>query len=93
MDKLYKTGEVLKRAGITREVFYRYLTMGLVKPARTSPGGHNLFSDNVFRHIELVQELNASVFSLRDIKDIYFRDARIDTTLGDGKPQAPDKSQ
>ena len=51
MDKLYKTGEVLKRAGITREVFYRYLTMGLVKPARTSPGGHNLFGDAVFRHI------------------------------------------
>lgn len=82
MEKLNKTGEVLKRAGISREVFYRYLTMGLIKPARTSSGGHNLFSDAVFRHIELIRDLNASGFSLRDIKDIYFRDKRIDAALG-----------
>ena len=43
MEELHKTGEVLKRAGISREVFYRYLTMGLVQSARVSPGGHNLF--------------------------------------------------
>jgi DNA-binding transcriptional MerR regulator len=80
MEKLYKTGEVLKRAGISREVFYRYLTVGLVKPARLSPGGHNLFSESVFRHIKLIQRLNASGFTLRDIKDIYFRDERLENT-------------
>jgi DNA-binding transcriptional MerR regulator len=79
MEKLYKTGEVLKRAGISREVFYRYLTMGLLRPARRSPGGHNLFTDSVFKHIELIQRLNRSGFTLRDIKDTYFRDERIDT--------------
>ena len=86
MTRLYKTGEVLKRAGITREVFYRYLTMGLVKPARVSPGGHNLFSKSVFRHIELIRKLNNSGFTLRDIKDIYFRDQRIDdATAGEAE--------
>ncbi|HUW56273.1 MAG TPA: MerR family transcriptional regulator [Planctomycetota bacterium] len=80
-SKLYKTGEVLKRAGISREVFYRYLNVGLIRPARTSPGGHNLFSDPVFRHIELIRSLNGSGFTLRDIKDIYFRDERIDAAL------------
>ena len=79
--KLYKTGEVLKRAGISREVFYRYLNVGLIKPARTSPGGHNLFSEPVFRHIDLIRNLNSSGFTLRDIKDIYFRDERIDASL------------
>ena len=81
MEKLYKTGEVIKRAGISREVFYRYLTMGLVKPAQVSSGGHNLFSEVVFRHVELIQRLNDSGFTLRDIKDTYFRDERIDATL------------
>ena len=92
MEKLHKTGEVLKRAGISREVFYRYLTMGLVKPARKSAGGHNLFGDIVFKHLELIQRLNASGFSLRDIKDIYFRDKRIDAALSDEaapKPEPP----
>ncbi|HUV38395.1 MAG TPA: MerR family transcriptional regulator [Planctomycetota bacterium] len=81
MEKLHKTGEVLKRAGISREVFYRYLTVGLVKPVRRSAGGHHLFSDAVFKHIELIRRLNESGFSLRDIKDIYFRDERIDRAL------------
>ena len=78
MEKLYKTGEVLRRTGISREVFYRYLTMGLIKPDATSPGGHNLFSEAVFRHIELIRKLNTPEFTLRDIKETYFRDERLD---------------
>lgn len=81
IEKLYKTGEVLKRAGISREVFYRYLNVGLLKPTRTSPGGHNLFSESVFTHIELIRSLNGSGYTLRDIKDTYFRDERIDAAL------------
>jgi DNA-binding transcriptional MerR regulator len=78
MEKLYKTGEVLKGTGISREVFYRYLTMGLIRPAKLSAGGHNLFAETVFKHVVLIQGLNASGFALRDIKDIYFRDERLD---------------
>jgi len=85
MEKLYKTGEVARRAGISREVFYRYLTMGLVQPARLSPGGHNLFAESVFRHIELIQRLNNSGFTLRDIKDTYFRDERLQSA----RPKEP----
>ena len=81
IEKLYKTGEVLKRAGISREVFYRYLNVGLLKPARTSQGGHNLFSEAVFTHIELIESLKGSGYTLRDIKDTYFRDERIDAAL------------
>ena len=84
-EKLYKTGEVLKEAGITREVFYRYLTMGLVRPAASSPGGHNLFNDTIFTHLRIIQDLKNSGFTLRDIKDIYFRDERLDDALGDDK--------
>ncbi len=88
MDDLYKTGEVLKRSGVSREVFYRYLTMGLIKPARTSAGGHHLFAESVFKHIELIQRLNASGYTLRDIKDTYFKDERINSAAGVEKPPA-----
>ena len=40
MEPLLKTGDVLKRTGISREVFYRYLNVGLIRPARVSDGGH-----------------------------------------------------
>jgi DNA-binding transcriptional MerR regulator len=90
MEKLYKTGEVVRRAGISREVFYRYLTMGLLKPARLSPGGHNLFRESVFRHVELIQRLNNSGFTLRDIKDTYFRDERLQSARSKEPP--PERS-
>ncbi len=89
MESLLKTGEVLKRSGVSREVFYRYLTMGLIRPARTSAGGHNLFDESVFTRLELIQSLNASGFTLRDIKDIYFKDERLDAALRADKPSEP----
>ena len=75
-EKLYKTGEVLREAGISREVFYRYLTMGLIRSAAASPGGHNLFDESVFKRLELIQQLNQTGYPLRDIKDIFFKDER-----------------
>lgn len=89
MEKLYKTGEVLKRAGISREVFYRYLNVGLLRPAEVSPGGHNRFGETIFKHIELIQRLNNSGFTLRDIKDTYFRDERLKASLSEDR-RTPD---
>ena len=81
-EKLYKTGEVLREAGISREVFYRYLTMGLIRSAAASPGGHNLFDDAVFTHLRIIRDLKNSGFTLRDIKDIYLKDERLDGAAG-----------
>jgi len=74
--KLYKTGEVLKRSGLSREVFYRYLNIGLISEADQTRGGHNLFDDSVFARLELIQQLNKTGYPLRDIKDIFFKDER-----------------
>lgn len=75
-DKLFKTGEVLKRSGLSREVFYRYLNIGLIKEAGRTAGGHNLFDESVFARLELIQQLNRTGYPLRDIKDIFFKDNR-----------------
>ena len=75
-EKLYKTGEVLKRSGLSREVFYRYLNIGLIKEAARTAGGHNLFDESVFQRLELIQQLNRTGYPLRDIREIFFKDGR-----------------
>lgn len=76
VDKLYKTGEVLERSKLSREVFYRYLNIGLIKPQAQTKGGHNLFDESIFARLQLVQQLNHSGYPLRDIKEIFFKDER-----------------
>ncbi len=76
--KLYKTGEILKRSGLSREVFYRYLNIGLIREADRTQGGHNLFDESVFARLELIQQLNRTGYPLRDIKDIFFKDRSMD---------------
>ena len=67
---LLKTGEVLERAGISRQVLYRYMQLGLIEPAETTDTGRNRFHPSVFRQIELIQQLNAR-YTLRDIREIF----------------------
>ncbi len=77
LRKLYKTGEILKRSGLSREVFYRYLNIGLIKEAAQTKGGHNLFDESIFARLTLIQQLNqANGYPLRDIKEIFFKDKR-----------------
>jgi len=71
--KLYKTGEVLKRSGVTRQTLYTYTTMGLIEEARRTPAGQKLFDEGVFQRLKLIHDLNESGYSLRDIRDIFFK--------------------
>lgn len=69
--KLLKTGEVLSKAGISRQVLYRYIQMDLIEPAEVTDTGRNLFSDVVFKQIARIQKLNDSGYTLRDIREIF----------------------
>lgn len=73
---LLKTGEVLRRAGISRQVFYQYLTLGLIEEAVQKPTGHRLFHESVIRRIQLIKGLNGR-YPLREIKEIFFKDRGI----------------
>ncbi|MFQ5653491.1 MAG: MerR family transcriptional regulator [Planctomycetota bacterium] len=75
-DRLLKTKEVLETSGISRQVLYRYLQMGLLEPAATTDTGRNRFSSSIFRQIELIQSLNRSGYTLRDIRDIFAKRLR-----------------
>ena len=72
-EKLYKTGEVLRRTGFSRQSFYQYLTLGLIKEARVTAGGHHLFDESVFTRLKIIKRLNRTGYTLRDIKEVFFK--------------------
>jgi DNA-binding transcriptional MerR regulator len=76
--RLLKTGDVLKRSGVSRQMLYNYVALGLVGPdlVRTTPAGHMLFTDRIFNRLSLIQNLQLSGYSLRDMKDIFFERER-----------------
>ena len=71
MPELYKTKEVLKKSGLHRQMFYHYLSLGLVIEAKKTPAGHRLFDKRVFKRLALIKELNESGYTLRDMKETF----------------------
>lgn len=71
--KLYRTEEVLQAAGISRQVLYSYINLGLITPAEVTRTGRRLFDESVFRRLDLIRELNRSGYTLRDIRETFFR--------------------
>lgn len=70
---LLKTGDLVERTGLSRQVIYTYVTMGLIQETERTAGGHKLFDESVLTHIKLIQNLNEHGYTLRDIKTIFFR--------------------
>ena len=69
----YKVGEVTKRSGLSRQVIHSYTVLGLIHPVGRTAAGHRLYSEDVFKRLELIQQLKESDMTLRDIADTYFR--------------------
>jgi DNA-binding transcriptional MerR regulator len=75
-EDLLRTAEVLERTGITHQILYRYITLGLIEPSVVRETGLRLFHPDVVALIETIKNLNQR-YSLRDIKEIYFKDERV----------------
>jgi DNA-binding transcriptional MerR regulator len=71
--KLFKTGEVVKRSGLSRQTIYQYTAMGLIEEADKTKSGHRLYDESVFLRLKLIRDLNESGYTLRDIKQIFFK--------------------
>lgn len=76
---LLRTAEVLERTGITHQVLYRYVTLGLIEPAPQMQGGLRLFHPTVVPLIKVIQDMSrqGGGYSLRDLKEIFFKDERV----------------
>jgi hypothetical protein len=77
--EFFKSGEVIKKSGVSRQVLYQYTTMGLVEEARRTEHGHRLYDKEVFQRLRIIRELNASGYPLKDIKEIFFSDKKLKT--------------
>ena len=80
--RLLRTADVLRRAGITHQILYRYVTLGLIEPARQSESGQRWFRSEVVELIEVIKSLNQTGYSLRDLKETYVRDERVEKLRG-----------
>ncbi len=70
--RLYKTADVVKRSGFTRQMIYTYTTMGLISEVEKTATGHKLYDESVFRILHLIHNLHERGYTLRDIKQIFF---------------------
>jgi len=73
MSRLYKTSEVAKKGGLSKQAIYNYVNMGLIKVKEKTAAGRFLFDAKVFKRLELIRKLNQSGYALRDIRDIFFK--------------------
>ena len=73
-EALLKAGELARRTGITRQALHIYVQMGLLQPVLSSQGGHRLYDDTSVERVELIRKLCASGYSLKDIREIFFKD-------------------
>ncbi len=71
--KLYKTGEVIKQSGVSRQMLYTYATMGIIEEAKKTPTGQRLYDEGIFQRLKLIHDLHESRYTLRDMKDIFFK--------------------
>jgi DNA-binding transcriptional MerR regulator len=71
---LWKAGELARRAGLTRQALQQYILMGLLEPAEVTGGGHRLFDARGLERVKLIQDLNASGYSLLEIRGIFFKE-------------------
>ncbi len=65
--QLFRIGEVVKRTGFTRQQIHNFLTMGLITENAKTPGGHRLFSTEVFKRLSIVRGLISQGYHLADI--------------------------
>jgi len=50
--------------------------MGLIEEASRTKSGRHMFDDKALRRVNIIKTLNTTGYTLRDIKDIYFKDRR-----------------
>ena len=66
--KLYRIGELVQYSGMSRQTMHNYSTMGLLREARWTSGGHRLYDESVFERLDEIARLKAGSKSLQDIR-------------------------
>ena len=70
-EELLKTGDILKITSISRQMLQQYIVMGLIKEKEKTRGGHRRFGRNTINKIRLIQRLNKSGYTLRELREVF----------------------
>ena len=66
---MYRIGELAKQAGKTVRTIHFYEELGLLHPAKRSPGGFRMYTDDALTRIHWIEQIQELGFSLVDIRD------------------------
>ncbi len=58
--KLYRIGEIVQHTGLSRQTIHNYTTMGLIREANRTQGGHRLYDETVFFRLHQIASLKGS---------------------------------
>jgi DNA-binding transcriptional MerR regulator len=73
-EKLFKTREFAKAAGVTVRTLHHYDRLRLLKPSRYTAAGYRLYSEHDFARLEQIVALKFIGFSLNEIRKILNRE-------------------
>ncbi len=68
---MYRIGEVVSYSGLSRQTIHNYTTMGLLRESHWTPGGHRLFSPDVFDRLDVIAEMKARGCTLARIREHF----------------------
>jgi len=68
---LYSVGEVVKLAGISRQVLHNYTVLGLLKPAERTPTNRRYYDDSALRRIGLIRRQLKSGYTLQSLRELF----------------------
>ena len=86
-EKLYTTGEIAKKAGVTVRTIRYYDTKGILKPSNHNNQGHRLYSENDFYALKQVLVLKYLGLSLDEIVEIQSQNFGKDDIINSFKLQ------
>ena len=69
--KLYSAGEVVRIAGISRQVLHSYTVLGLLHPAERTATNRRYYAEPVFRRIRLIRRMLESGYTLQSLREIF----------------------
>ncbi|MCX7806146.1 MAG: MerR family transcriptional regulator [Planctomycetota bacterium] len=66
--KLYRIGEVMEYAKLSRQTVHNYTVMGLISEADRTRGNQRLYGEEVFERLAKIAELKKKGFRMADIR-------------------------
>lgn len=69
--KLYRIGELVDYSGLSRQSVHNYTTMGLLRAARWTDGGHRLYDESAFERLDEIAQMKRLGRSLQEIREHF----------------------